>query len=35
MDKGDIVAGNAKVFRQLLGALATREGGRAASAEQA
>jgi myo-inositol-1(or 4)-monophosphatase len=30
--RGDIVAGNAKVFRQLLGALANREGGRAAEA---
>lgn len=35
MDKGDVVAGNAKVFRQLLGALATREGGRAAHSEHA
>ena len=35
MDKGDVVAGNAKVFRELLGALATREGGRAAHSEHA
>ena len=32
MERGDIVAGNAKVFRQLLGALASREGGRATQA---